>query len=290
LSHERRSASKPTPPRPARLLQTEHVNDPRATASWWTADHEVLLERARRLGEARTLNKATASARAILHEGKGGRVETEHDFAAAKQRAAAAGAPIDPRFQSWMEWEGTASAARHALRAMYPPETEQSIAALSRGEATAVEWALVFLEADPRCFRAGYLRERVLRYLARMVDHLGEGDKRRLRQITLAAVDDPWRPTPWDLAREMRLMGGPGDEASFLAKFGPRLADIRRRTLPVAQRREFKWYCRLASRLAGDDLKNELDARARADDSVVARRARLVLGAILRKQKPTPQD
>jgi hypothetical protein len=61
-------------------------------------------------------------------------------------------------------------------------------------------------------------------------------------------------------------------------------------TLPVAQRREFKWYCRLASHLAGDDLKNELEARARADDSVVARRARLVLGAIVRKQKPNPQD
>jgi hypothetical protein len=171
-----------------------------------------------------------------------------------------------------------------------PPETEQTTAALGRGDPTAVEWPLVFLEADPRCFRAGYLRERILRYFARMVDHLGEDDKRRLRQVTLAAVDDRWRPTPWDLSREMRLMGASRDEASFLAEFGPRLADIRRRTLPVAQRREFKWYCRLASHLAGDDLKNELEARARADDSVVARRARLVLGAIVRKQKPTPQD
>jgi hypothetical protein len=266
------------------------VNDPRSTAPWWTADHDVLLERARRLEEARTLNNATAAARVILHEGKRRRVETEHDFAAAKQRAAAAGTPIDPRFQSWMEWEGTATAARQALRAMYPPETEQSMAALGRGEAMAVGWALVFLEADPRCFRAGYLRERILRYLARMADHLSEDDKRRLRQVTLAAVDDLWRPTPWDLAREMRLMGGPGDEASWLAEFGPRLADIRRRTLPLAQRREFKWYCRLASHLAGDDLKNELEARARRDDSVVARRARLVLGAIARRQKPTPQD
>ncbi|HEY4889113.1 MAG TPA: hypothetical protein VIJ58_11175 [Candidatus Dormibacteraeota bacterium] len=237
------------------------MNDPRATAPWWTADHEVLLERARRLEEARTLNNATASARAILHEGKRGRVETEHDFAAAKQRAAAAGTPIDPRFQTWVEWERTASAARQALRAMYPPETEQTAAALGRGDPTAVEWPLVFLEADPRCFRAGYLRETILR-----------------------------RPTPWDLSREMRLMGASRDEASFLAEFEARLADIRRRTLPVAQRREFKSYCRLASHLAGDDLKNELEARARADDSVVARRARLVLGAIVRKQKPTPQD
>jgi hypothetical protein len=98
------------------------------------------------------------------------------------------------------------------------------------------------------------------------------------------------RPFPFASRRCRDPFTASRDEASFLVEFGPRLADIRRRTLPVAQRREFKWYCRLASHLAGDDLKNELEARARADDSVLARRARLVLGAIVRKQKPTPQD
>ena len=201
----------PTPP--GSPLQTEHVNDPRATAPWWTADHEVLLERARRLEEARTLNNATASARAILHEGKRGCVETNTTL----QPRSSARPPPGPRSTrgSRPGWSGSAPQARPARH-------------------------------SGRCIRR-----------------------------------KPNRP---------RLMGASRDEASFLAEFEPRLADIRRRTLPVAQRREFKWYCRLASHLAGDDLKNELEARARADDSVVARRARLVLGAIVRKQKPTPQD
>ena len=40
----------------------------------------------------------------------------------------------------------------------------------------------------------------------------------------------------------------------------------------------------VGSELDGDDLKHELEARARADDAAVARRASLMLGAITRSR------
>ena len=90
---------------------------------------------------------------------------------------------------------------------MYPPGTDRLIKALALGEPASVGWALVFLEADPRCFRAGYLRERMLRYLARMIDQLGPDEKQRLRTVCLLAVDDPWRPAPHDPVEAGRRMG-----------------------------------------------------------------------------------
>lgn len=268
-------------------IQTQHVSNTAKDSSRWSTEHESLLEHASRLEEARTVNRALAMARAILHEGDHRVAQTRKDFEAEKQRAAAAGIPVHPKFRSWMEWEDSARAFHEALRAMYPPETDRLINALAVGEAASVGWAIVFLEADPRCFRAGYLRERMLRYLARMIDQLDTDEKRRLRKVTLLAVDDPWRPTPHDPVEAGRRMGPRGQ--AFHAKFGAQMAEFQRRRLPVAQRREFKWYCRLAAKLDGDDLNHELEARARADDAVVARRASLMLGAIARKQKPTPQ-
>lgn len=263
------------------------MSDASKDAPRWTSEHESLLERARRLEEARRANRAAGAARAILHEGDYAVVQTQKDFEAEKQRAAAADTTVDPKFQSWMERDDTARAFHEALSAMYPLENDRLIEALARGEPESVAWALVFLEANPWCFRAGYLRERMLRYLVRMIDHLGADEKRRLRDVTLLAVDDPWRPTPHDPVEAGRRMGQRGQ--AFHAKFGTQIADIQKRKLPVAQRREFKWYCRTAAKLDGGDLNHDLEARARADDAVVARRASLMLGAIARKKKPAPQ-
>jgi hypothetical protein len=263
------------------------VSDPHNQPATWTSAHEALRERASRLEETRKANLALARARVVLHEGNLGVQETRREFEAEKQRANASHTPIDPRFASWVAWEIGVIPYHEALRAMYPPETKDLIAALAARKTDAIEWALVFLEADPRCFRAGYLRERMLRYLGRMVDLLSAGDTQRLRIVALAAVDDPWRPTPFDLEEATVRAGGYG--ARFMARFGAQLAYGKRRTLPLAQRREFKWYCRLAAKIDGESLERELEVRARSDDAVVARRAALMLGAIAQKREPAPQ-
>jgi hypothetical protein len=252
-----------------------------------TAAHDALLVRANRLEAARKLNDASARARVILHDDPLGIVETGKDFQAEKRRAAATGTAVDPKFRTWLDWEVTARTAREARDAMWTAEIEQRTRSLATGETDAVDWALIFLEADPRCFRAGYLRERILRYLARMIDRLSAEQKRRLRTVALAATDDPWRPVPYDAAESARRMGPYGQK--FAAAMGPRLAFIKQRQLPFAQRREFGWFCRLAGKLDDPELTHELEALVDSDDPVVARRAALMLGAIAQKQEPTPQ-
>lgn len=199
------------------------------------------------------------------------------------RRAQAAGRAVDPRFQSWLFWSRTAADFHAALLAMYPPEDEARIKSLARGDPQAVAWALVFLEADPRCFRAGYVRERLVRYLARMLDRLSDQDHRRLGAILLAAVDDPWRPSAAD-----RYAGHPRVQA-MREKLGSALnvahEEYMRRRLPSVQRREFRWYCRLAAKLEDPAVRGELEARLAAADKVVARRARIMLGAMDRRQK-----
>lgn len=252
------------------------------TPNWSTA-HELLVERARRLEVAVKTNRMAADARVILHTGDLGIVQTERDFAAEVQRAREAGGVVDPRFKTWVDWERTADEFHSAFRAMYPPDEESVIQALAAGDLDTVEWALVFLEANPQCFRAGYLRERMLRYLARILDGLSEADRARLTRVVLAAVDDPWRPATYRLPDDPLSNSRRG--RALLSKVGASL-DQR---LSEVQRREFGWYCRLAAKLSGHTLQRDLEDRVRSDDPVVARRASLMLGAMARKQEPAQQ-
>jgi len=78
-----------------------------------------------------------------------------------------------------------------------------------------------------------------------------------------------------------------------LAKRVPHDADQRRRLeaviLSIVDRRdgrEFRHYCRLARRIAGGPLRGELEARLKAGDPAVRRRARWVLEAI---GEPAPE-
>lgn len=78
--------------------------------------------------------------------------------AADVERASAA---ID-RFGSGMAKEFHA-----AMAMMYPPEWWATMARLQAGDADAVEAVILFLEADPRCFRSGYEKERICRFVGR---------------------------------------------------------------------------------------------------------------------------
>jgi hypothetical protein len=219
-----------------------------------TAQHQAIVDRAAALEEARLSTNALRANRPRLNERDGVEMVDETRVAFEREKAAAAreGRKVDPRFAGWVAWERATARFHEALDAMYPSATTQALESLRNGEIAAAEWATVFLEADPRCFRSGYVKERILRYLSRIAGDLSPDIKSRLVEVIVAAVDDLWRPVPW----------GPNPW----------------RTTTPPQRREFKWYCRLARNLAAPELRTALESRTRSSDAVVADRARRVLG------------
>jgi hypothetical protein len=79
-----------------------------------------------------------------------------------------------------------------AMQSLYSPDWRQIVEDLRLGDPTAVEPAVVFLEADPRCHRSGYQKETLCRFLSR-IDPAPEMAL-RLRRIAAAAEIDPNRP------------------------------------------------------------------------------------------------
>jgi hypothetical protein len=75
---------------------------------------------------------------------------------------------------------------------MYPPEWGETVTALQHGDRDAVDPAIVFLEADPRCFRSGYQKEELCRFLGRA--ELTDQQRRRLLNVADRGSNDPRRP------------------------------------------------------------------------------------------------
>jgi hypothetical protein len=86
----------------------------------------------------------------------------------------------DPRYQDALKRFST------ALNDLYSPAFYDATARLKAGDVTESETGIRFLEADPWCFRSGYMKSNIARYLrsVRMV----ERDKDRLRQVLLDVV------------------------------------------------------------------------------------------------------
>lgn len=84
-------------------------------------------------------------------------------------------------------WEDASRQHREAVDIMYPPEFWADVARLQQGDPSAVEPALVFLEADPWCFRSGYAKESVLALLPR--HDLSAEQWARIEAVLLRAVD-----------------------------------------------------------------------------------------------------
>ena len=79
-----------------------------------------------------------------------------------------------------------------AMDEVYPASWRDTIEALQRGERGAVEPAIVFLEADPRFFRSGYMKEELCRFLGRAPLTLQQ--RNRLVSVAISAIDDGRRP------------------------------------------------------------------------------------------------
>ncbi len=84
-------------------------------------------------------------------------------------------------------WDEAARQFHEAVRLLYSEDFEASLEKLRTGDPIAVEPAITFLEADPWCFRSGYAKETILRFLPRAT--LTEEQAERLRVVVLHAVD-----------------------------------------------------------------------------------------------------
>lgn len=84
-------------------------------------------------------------------------------------------------------WHEAARKFHEAVRLLYSEDFEATVERLRTGDLTAVEPAIGFLEADPWCFRSGYAKETILRFLPRATPT--EEQAERLRVVVLRAVD-----------------------------------------------------------------------------------------------------
>jgi hypothetical protein len=121
--------------------------------------------------------------------------------------------------QSRRDWERDAEDFKAELDSLYAPIT----AALSRvrgGERTAIDQVLDFLEADPWCFRSGYMKSKLMHAIANGPELQGEsrrraqrvvirrllapqpGLQRHARRLAAAVWDDTLRNKVLDLAAQ----------------------------------------------------------------------------------------
>jgi hypothetical protein len=76
--------------------------------------------------------------------------------------------------------------SRMARERLYSPAWEANLTALQQGNEAAVDASIDFLDADPICFRSGYAKERLCRFLARI--DLTEVQRTRLQPIVTKAL------------------------------------------------------------------------------------------------------
>lgn len=127
----------------------------------------------------------------------------------------------------YREWQVAAERFHAACAAMYPGELEDAMTALAGVPAPegAVEIVLVFLEADPWCFRSGYVKQEILRKLRRQTltieqreraanalrAYVDAGDRRELLYACALARRHPTRTLRSELKE--RLASADGDVA-----------------------------------------------------------------------------
>jgi hypothetical protein len=84
-------------------------------------------------------------------------------------------------------WNAAADSAGASIGAAYPPGFWDDFKRLRDGDAAALETAIQFLEADPWFFRAGYVKERLIRFVKR--SDLSAEQMARLRQVVMRAIE-----------------------------------------------------------------------------------------------------
>ncbi len=123
---------------------------------------------------------------------------------------------------AWRAWEEAATRSKELVQRFYAP-LETAMPSLRRGEPPAVAAALDFLEADPWCFRSGYMKADIMHALAN-APSLGAQARKRAQRVVLHRLLQPEprlaRHTArlavavWDddLDREVRSLAERGSE------------------------------------------------------------------------------
>lgn len=128
----------------------------------------------------------------------------------------------------WQTWEDSCDAWHtytSPVNDLWNPETR---AMIKRGEAPWLQYAITYLEEDPWYFRAGYLKERLIRALKSAP--LTPDDSIRLRKMLLQTIDS-------------------------------------------RRRREFRDFCRLASKIADASFIDALQQRLTSEDKGIQLRS-----------------
>ncbi len=111
----------------------------------------------------------------------------ERAAALEQARAAVHEAFANARSRDDEPWRKATVRLRAAQRALYSDDFLAEVAQLQAGETGAVETALTFLEADPWCFRSGYVKADLMRFLVRA--SLTPTQRQRVEQVLVQVVD-----------------------------------------------------------------------------------------------------
>jgi hypothetical protein len=127
------------------------------------------------------------------------------------------------------EWTAAATDFHDAVDLLYS-DLAQAIARFREGDEEATGYLVTFLEADPWCFRSGYMKGRLYELLRRGA--LDDGLQRRLRAVALALVDSGYRREFRSACRLARYVA----DAELIAELRRRLSSsldrhVRRRAL-----------------------------------------------------------
>ena len=172
----------------------------RAEAAWNDSRYESFLEAAEGLkalgvdpGDSERIETAKARRRPPLTLGDEPLDQATRIRRAVKlveEKQSRLNGAVEKRHQdrdAWARWEDAARESREAMALLYPKEFWGDIERLRTGDPTAIEPAIQFLEVDPWCFRSGYAKETILRYLKRA--ELDDEQGGRLRLVIRNAVD-----------------------------------------------------------------------------------------------------
>ena len=128
---------------------------------------------------------------------------------------------------SFAEWEARVGEFWAAMRATYPPEFWEAFELLKAGDDRAADAAIEFLEADPICFRSGYLKADVVRFLGRL--QLNSTQVSRLRNVVIEVASTRYGREFRRYCSLARRIDGPEFRRRLESLAASDNADVRRR-------------------------------------------------------------
>lgn len=134
---------------------------------------------------------------------------------------------------AYAAWSAAVEAWHKAFDSMYPTEFYESLRQIPSGSAKAMDEAITFLEADPWCFRSGYVKAAIVRRLGSMV--IGDDNQRRLRKVIMQVIEAGDRREFRWYARLGRRLDGVELRQALIQCLASTQAGVRRRALWILE-------------------------------------------------------